>query len=30
MDVFAEMGIEHFGILLSEKDSIVYRHALAP
>ena len=30
MDVFAEMGIEHFGILLSEKDSIVYRNALAP
>jgi len=30
MDVFAEMGIERFGILLSEKDSIVYRHALAP
>ena len=30
MDVFAEMGIDHFGILLSEKDSIVYRNALAP
>ncbi|MGI9288882.1 MAG: biotin/lipoyl-containing protein [Pseudomonadales bacterium] len=30
MDVFAEMGIEHYGILLSEKDSIVYKHALAP
>ncbi|NQX89292.1 MAG: biotin carboxylase [Halioglobus sp.] len=30
MDVFVEMGIEHFGILLSEKDSIVYRTALAP
>ncbi len=30
MDVFVEMGIEHYGILLSEKDSIVYRHALAP
>ncbi len=30
MDVFAEMGMEHFGILLSEKDSIVYRNALAP
>ncbi len=30
MDVFAEMGIEHFGILLSEKDSIVYQNALAP
>jgi acetyl/propionyl-CoA carboxylase alpha subunit len=30
MDVFTEMGIEHFGMLLSEKDSIVYTHALAP
>ena len=30
MDVFVEMGIEHFGILLSEKDSIVYRNAIAP
>jgi acetyl/propionyl-CoA carboxylase alpha subunit len=30
MDVFGEMGIEHFGILLSEKDSIVYQDALAP
>jgi acetyl/propionyl-CoA carboxylase alpha subunit len=30
MDVFAEMGIEHHGMLLSEKDSIVYTHALAP
>ncbi len=30
MDVFQEMGITHFGILLSEKDSIVYRNALAP
>ena len=30
MDVFEEMGITHFGILLSEKDSIVYRNALAP
>ncbi|AUX32106.1 MULTISPECIES: biotin/lipoyl-containing protein [Sorangium] len=30
MDVFAQMGIEHYGILLSEKDSIVYTHALAP
>ena len=28
MDVFEEMGIEHFGILLSEKDSIVYRLSL--
>lgn len=30
MDVFSEMGISHYGILLSEKDSIVYRNALAP
>ena len=30
MDVFAEMGINQYGILLSEKDSIVYRGALAP
>jgi len=30
MDVFAQMGITHYGILLSEKDSIVYTHALAP
>ncbi len=30
MDVFSEMGITHFGILLSEKDSIVYRSAVAP
>ncbi|MFY0700605.1 MAG: hypothetical protein JXR04_07270 [Bermanella sp.] len=30
MDVFTEMGIEHYGILLSEKDSIVYQNALAP
>lgn len=30
MDVFAEMGIDDFGILLSEKDSIVYRTAIAP
>ncbi|MFV0477775.1 MAG: biotin/lipoyl-containing protein [Parahaliea sp.] len=30
MDVFREMGIEDFGILLSEKDSIVYQNALAP
>ena len=30
MDVFTEMGIDHYGILLSEKDSIVYRGALAP
>ena len=30
MDVYAEMGITHFGILISEKDSIVYPRALAP
>ena len=30
MDVFEEMGITHYGILLSEKDSIVYQKALAP
>jgi acetyl/propionyl-CoA carboxylase alpha subunit len=30
MDVFEEMGMNHFGILLSEKDSIVYANALAP
>jgi acetyl/propionyl-CoA carboxylase alpha subunit len=30
MDVFSEMGITQFGILLSEKDSIVYRNAIAP
>jgi acetyl/propionyl-CoA carboxylase alpha subunit len=30
MDVFEEMGITHFGILVSEKDSIVYPNALAP
>ena len=30
MDVFGEMGITDFGILLSEKDSIVYQDALAP
>ena len=30
MDVFEEMGITHYGILLSEKDSIVYQDALAP
>ena len=29
MDVFEEMGISHYGILLSEKDSIVYANALA-
>ncbi|MGB5324580.1 MAG: biotin/lipoyl-containing protein [Pseudomonadales bacterium] len=30
MDVLLEMGIEEFGILLSEKDSIVYPNALSP
>lgn len=30
MDVFDEMGITHYGILLSEKDSITYTNALAP
>ncbi|MBW6512928.1 MAG: biotin carboxylase [Desulfuromonadaceae bacterium] len=30
MDVYSEMGITHFGILLSEKDSIVYPNALSP
>ena len=30
MDVFEEMGIRHYGILLSEKDSIAYANALAP
>ena len=30
MDVFEEMGITHYGILMSEKDSIVYANALAP
>jgi len=30
MDVYTEMGISHFGILLSEKDSIVYPNALSP
>src|SRR5512141_3527998 len=30
MDVFEEMGIGHYGILLSEKDSIVFANALAP
>ena len=30
MDVFEEMGIAHYGILLSEKDSIVFPNALAP
>jgi acetyl/propionyl-CoA carboxylase alpha subunit len=30
LDVFAEMGIAQVGILLSDKDSIVYPQALAP
>ena len=30
MDVFDEMGIHGYGILLSEKDSITYANALAP
>ena len=30
IDTFHEMGMEHVGILLSEKDSIVYTQALAP
>ncbi|OGR33559.1 MAG: biotin carboxylase [Desulfuromonadales bacterium GWC2_61_20] len=30
MDVYQEMGISHYGILLSEKDSIVYANALSP
>ncbi len=30
MDVFEEMGLSYYGILLSEKDSIVYQNALAP
>ncbi len=30
MTVYQEMGIEHYGILLSEKDSIVYPNALSP
>jgi len=30
MDVFDEMGVTGYGILLSEKDSIVYQNALAP
>lgn len=30
MDVFEEMGINGYGILLSEKDSITYTNALAP
>lgn len=30
MDVFSEMGIDHYGMLLSEKDSVTYPNALAP
>ena len=30
MDVYAEMGMTRFGILISEKDSIAYPRALAP
>jgi acetyl/propionyl-CoA carboxylase alpha subunit len=30
LDTFAQMGISHAGMLVSEKDSIVYTHALAP
>lgn len=30
LDVFHEMGMTHFGILLSEKDTIGFTHALAP
>lgn len=30
MDVFDEMGIHTYGILLSEKDSITYQNALSP
>lgn len=30
LDVFEEMGMTHVGILLSEKDSIVYPNALSP
>jgi acetyl/propionyl-CoA carboxylase alpha subunit len=30
MDVFDEMGVHGYGILLSEKDSITYQNALAP
>ncbi|MDJ0841835.1 MAG: biotin carboxylase N-terminal domain-containing protein [Acidobacteriota bacterium] len=30
MDIFEETGITHYGILISEKDSIVYTYALAP
>ena len=30
MDIFSEMGISHYGILISEKDSVTYANALAP
>lgn len=30
LDVFSQMGITHVGILLSERDSIVFSQALAP
>ncbi|MCX8000794.1 MAG: hypothetical protein N3A69_17910, partial [Leptospiraceae bacterium] len=30
MDVFDEIGIQEYGILLSEKDSVVYPMTLAP
>ena len=30
MDVFEEMGITEYGILISEKDSITYANALSP
>lgn len=30
MDIFDEMGINNYGILLSEKDSFIYPNALAP
>jgi acetyl/propionyl-CoA carboxylase alpha subunit len=30
MTVYDEMGISHYGILLSEKDSIIYPNALSP
>ena len=30
MTVYEEMGISHYGILLSEKDSITFSNALAP
>ena len=30
MEIFAEMGIDNYGILLSEKDSIIYPQTLAP